>query len=919
MLSLTAHAQDSYFISSLTVDDGLSNQTINSIKIGPHGHVWIATRSGIDRYDGMSLRHYTTLNNGFRTNDDGYRTYLAISSDSTIWAFNENGKALHYNVFFDRYEEMFNARKDIPAFTTISSYIDKDHILLGSENSGIAAYSHTDNKLIRRSLETERVACIVPYKNGYLTATNNGIFLLDKQLKTQKHITSLPNETTTLFHDSATGYIWIGTRGHGLWMMKNISSVPMQMPGHERLIIYNIKKLNTNHIIIGSDGLGVFRVDASGTSPVTDCSNDRSETPFNLPNSSINDIEVDKGNVWFATRSGISLFRKNTLFKRIVAEDTKNTSDHFALDVNTDQQGRLWIACNQRIACHDFSEGITTTHLNGEGNFLTITSDKNGNIWCGGWDNGIIIYNPATGTHKRYLTVDDLAQSLPSNTASSAPKSCVFDIFCDSRGDLWLSGLNFSLTRIHPNADGTFASTQYPINQSYIVKQLTDHEVVAGTTWGFHIIDTKTGKTEHHLNGDDYPEWNGIQLVNDLDTYNGTEIWLGTDGCGILRYDTKTKKYTNYGMHEGLPSNSIRSMVMDKKSHTLYIGTENAGMFAFDCDEHKVVTGLKRNDGLLFNEFMHHASCLLPDGRLIMGGFDGTVVIKPSRLTAKKTNLKVLLNQMEWHNETISPGTHPDIVHANFITIDHFSLPYEHRSLRLHVCTNDVYHQADYTFSYKLSGMPDEWQSVSSSRIIDFNNLAPGSYQVTLRAQASNGETVERTITIDVAQILWRRWYMIVLYILLTAALLYWRITSRMHKERIHKAETIVAPLVQSKTHQESKDNEFLKHITQVIEQNMSNSEFSVPDLCSAMAMSRTVLFERSRQLLSITPNDLIRTIRMKHAMSLIEQGSTVISDIAYACGYSDPRYFSTVFKKHYGKTPTQVIQSYASTTHDDE
>ena len=73
--------------------------------------------------------------------------------------------------------------------------------------------------------------------------------------------------------------------------------------------------------------------------------------------------------------------------------------------------------------------------------------------------------------------------------------------------------------------------------------------------------------------------------------------------------------------------------------------------------------------------------------------------------------------------------------------------------------------------------------------------------------------------------------------------------------------------------------------------------------------MSRTLLYEKTRKLLGMAPNDFIREMRMKQAKALLEEGSLSVTDVAVACGFSDVRYFSTVFKKYYGVSPSKVSE----------
>ena len=76
--------------------------------------------------------------------------------------------------------------------------------------------------------------------------------------------------------------------------------------------------------------------------------------------------------------------------------------------------------------------------------------------------------------------------------------------------------------------------------------------------------------------------------------------------------------------------------------------------------------------------------------------------------------------------------------------------------------------------------------------------------------------------------------------------------------------------------------------------------------MCDAMNVSRSVLFERCRTLLGTTPATFLRRLRLERAKQLIREGGRTMAEISYATGFNDPHYFSKIFKKEYGITPTE-------------
>jgi signal transduction histidine kinase/ligand-binding sensor domain-containing protein/DNA-binding response OmpR family regulator len=96
----------------------------------------------------------------------------------------------------------------------------------------------------------------------------------------------------------------------------------------------------------------------------------------------------------------------------------------------------------------------------------------------------------------------------------------------------------------------------------------------------------------------------------------------------------------------------------------------------------------------------------------------------------------------------------------------------------------------------------------------------------------------------------------------------------------------------------------WLKEITELIVDHMAEPEFSVEKLCSITAMSRSVLFRKFKALTSESPQHYINQLRLRKAVELLQDKSYNINEIAYSTGFSDPKYFSTAFKKHFGKSP---------------
>jgi DNA-binding response OmpR family regulator/two-component sensor histidine kinase len=108
-----------------------------------------------------------------------------------------------------------------------------------------------------------------------------------------------------------------------------------------------------------------------------------------------------------------------------------------------------------------------------------------------------------------------------------------------------------------------------------------------------------------------------------------------------------------------------------------------------------------------------------------------------------------------------------------------------------------------------------------------------------------------------------------------------------------------------------SPDEEFLSTAVELIKENITERDFTIDVLCAKLGFSRSNLFRKLKGLTGMTPSDLMIKIKLNHAVELFKSNQNMrIADIAYESGFHDPKYFSTVFKKFYGKTPKQFMKS---------
>lgn len=102
-------------------------------------------------------------------------------------------------------------------------------------------------------------------------------------------------------------------------------------------------------------------------------------------------------------------------------------------------------------------------------------------------------------------------------------------------------------------------------------------------------------------------------------------------------------------------------------------------------------------------------------------------------------------------------------------------------------------------------------------------------------------------------------------------------------------------------------DSDFYRRFLNVFEKEMSNADISVDDLAARMGLQRTQFYRKIKSLTNFSPVELIRNLRLRHALNLLKTTDRSISEIAYDSGFSTPAYFTRCYREAYGETPSET------------
>ncbi len=102
-------------------------------------------------------------------------------------------------------------------------------------------------------------------------------------------------------------------------------------------------------------------------------------------------------------------------------------------------------------------------------------------------------------------------------------------------------------------------------------------------------------------------------------------------------------------------------------------------------------------------------------------------------------------------------------------------------------------------------------------------------------------------------------------------------------------------------------DKMFMDTLRQAILRNMSNTKLKMDDLGADMGISRVQLYRKVKAMTGMSPVELLKEMRLKRAMKLLKATDKTVAEVAYEVGFGTPGYFSSCFKKQYGKYPTDI------------
>jgi AraC-like DNA-binding protein len=105
-------------------------------------------------------------------------------------------------------------------------------------------------------------------------------------------------------------------------------------------------------------------------------------------------------------------------------------------------------------------------------------------------------------------------------------------------------------------------------------------------------------------------------------------------------------------------------------------------------------------------------------------------------------------------------------------------------------------------------------------------------------------------------------------------------------------------------------NDQLMARIMKCVNENLSDPDFNVEKLTEEVGISRAQLHRKMKEITGISTGEFIRNLRLEQAAQLIKKGDINVTQVAYAVGFNNQAHFSTVFKRHFGMTPTEYYET---------
>ena len=769
--SLRAQHTHIYF-RHLTIEDGLSSNTINCILQDSVGLMWFGSNAGLERFDGYEFKTIQiedSLNNSLKVFSiledwDGARFF---------WLATNDGVKKYYPFSNTIVAQNLRSLKRIH-----SKYIKKDYtgmLWFDGANSVVCYNPKTgkEKKYNKALIKTDTVYVQRIYdifedsQRRLWFGSGIGLSIYDRskdclvKIHPNKRVSKRNTIKYSAFAEDANGNLWICSKEEGL---TKYNPAAKTFTNYSRGV--HSFRFGAQDLLIDATGY-IWLISDAGEGLAKFNPQKETYEYFKYTNSSPNSITENflnciyqdrQGVIWIGTRKkGIERFSGNAAFFENMQNALIQDKNSFAGTIFTlfqESAEILWVSVkehgllkiNPRTGAIRKYSNFPVSTKKKFSRITTIHKINNRFFVLGNMDYGLISFNPQSGAYKMLLN------KIPQSKRSLS----IFTGIKDKKGDLWFGLIMGGILRFNPQKRTyKYYATSADGKKHNRVLHLYENkkgEIFAGLNSSKVLkYNPKTDAFEH------FYLFKGGHRVGIRDLYEDDQgrLWMVTNKM-LFMLNTQTDSLFHFTYKQLFTDESLNCLLPDDMGN-LWI-SYNSGLIRFNCETRRGENYSYKN-GIASISFRQNLSFKSKDGTLFFGGKDGFTMFKPdSNLSSVPPAIMFTKSELYINNtESDKKG----LFKQNFAGRKSLTLPYNNYSFLFEFALTDFIAPARSHFKYLLEGGSNHWQELGSRHSISFVSLPAGKYRLHIKGHDARGlwSRNELLAEFEILPPFWQTWW----------------------------------------------------------------------------------------------------------------------------------------------------------------
>lgn len=768
VVTIPLSAQNFYW-KNLTVESGLSHNTVYAVFQDSKGFMWFGTKDGLNRYDGHQFKIFKNRPQDPLSLQNNHVLTLYETKDRRIWVGTYNGVSI-YNPVTEDFSSFDVASQD-------GSEIGGQILEIQEDLSGNLWFASATQGLYRFHLPTQKLHHYIhqPGIKGTLASGSVSSLAVDEK-----------------------GVVWVGILGGGVQQFIPANATFEEyMDSQEQLKKDQILKLVDYgpDILIGTKNGGLKKLVKQTGIIESVLATDGENNPLFVRTI----LRTAGTELWIGTELGIYLFDAATGAYRHLKEnpqDPYSLSDNAIYTMFKDREGGIWVGSyfggldylpNHLTFFEKYYPIANANSISGN-RVREMVADKEGNIWIGTEDAGLNRFDPKTGEFKHYkpgkgqnklayhnihgllysngqLWVSSHSQGLKVDVIDIATgnirkidqsglqdphyDSDIFSIYEDSFGTKWFGTIS-GVFKMKAGSASLEAVPDLPISFYYDILEDKEHNLWLSTTNnGLFRYHLPTGHITHYLPRQgvegSLPGFPVTCLFED----SKNRIWIGTEGYGMAMFGPGSDTFLTFGENEGLPSRTVYKILEDDLGY-LWLST-TAGLVRYQPDTRQGMT-YTRSNGLLADQGNYKSGLKTSDGKLYFGSLHGFIGFDPKSFREAGIQPELVLTGIKLFNKDLPIGKETSPLRQSITDTDHLVLNHQQSSLSFNFAALGFTAPDSYRYAYRMEGLEKDWNYLQKNQEISYLNLRPGNYRLVVKLVLQNGSLSEEeaSLTLEV-------------------------------------------------------------------------------------------------------------------------------------------------------------------------